>query len=283
MEDQNRYIYFYTLDHTGTHTTSGYTLPITPFTFIPIFDDGSSIDYSKYKILWDFGDGTTSESLTAVHSFSIPNWYNVKCYVLGKNGIAYESSFSQLLLVKDYISDTLVLSGFNNKTEAGTIQNPFEIFRFNSWQSYSVLSASNYDIKVHIDGNNAPILNVEEYNKDKWSHLKPYARIETFILNNTTGNIERLPVNTINTSNTEIYVKLFNKSIIFCDKFDSNSCLAGTSGSTMFYYIDDLPHNVELYQQKEVATIHCSFDTTKFKDNDRYNKNYTENQISCYL
>jgi hypothetical protein len=53
MED-SRYIYFYTLDHTGTHTTSGYTLPIAPFTFIPIFDDGTSVDYSNYRILWDF-------------------------------------------------------------------------------------------------------------------------------------------------------------------------------------------------------------------------------------
>ena len=60
MEDFDRYIYFYTLDHTGTYTTSGYSLPITPFTFIPVFDDGLSTDYSKQNILWDFGDGTTS-------------------------------------------------------------------------------------------------------------------------------------------------------------------------------------------------------------------------------
>lgn len=270
MED-SRYIYFYTLDHTGTHTTSGYTLPITPFTFVPIFDDGTSIDYSNYRILWDFGDGTTSEAVTAVHNFKYPAWYNVKCYVLGKNGNGYESSFSQSILVKDFISDTLVLSGYNNKTETGTLQNPFTVVRFNSWQSYPILSSYGYTINLNVSGNNAPFLDTSKYNKDKWGHLKPSARFETFVLNNITEKEERTPVNSLQTEfNTELYVKNLNNELIFCDKNDLGSCFAGTSGKKLFYYIDDLPKLVENVYESFAATIYVSFDTSKFKISDDY-------------
>jgi hypothetical protein len=267
----SRYIYFHTLDHTGTYTTSGYTLPITPFTFIPIFDDGTSVDYSNYKILWDFGDGTKSESITAVHNFKYPAWYNVKCYVLGKNGNGYESSFSQSILVKDFISDTLVLSGYNNKTESGTLQNPFTVFRFNSWQSYPILSSYGYTINLHVSGNNAPLLDKQKYDKDKWGHLKPSARFETTVYNSISEKEERTPVNSLLTeSNSAIYVKLFNNSLVFCDKNDVGSCFAGTSGKKLFYYIDDIPKKVENVFESIAATIYASFDTSKFRITEEY-------------
>jgi hypothetical protein len=270
MED-SRYIYFYTLDHTGTHTTSGYTLPITPFTFIPIFDDGTSVDYSNYRILWDFGDGTTSESVTAVHNFKYPKWYNVKCYVLGKKGNGYESSFSQSILVKDFISDTLVLSGYNNKTEAGTLQNPFTVFRFNSWQSYPVLSSYGYTINLYVSGNNAPLLDKKKYEKDKWGHLKPSSRFETTVLNTITEKYERTPVNSLVTDNNkELYVKLLNNELVFCNKNDTGSCFVGTSGQKLFYYIDDMPRLVNNLYESVAATIYASFDTSKFKISDDY-------------
>jgi len=99
MEDSHKYIYFHTLDYTGSYTTIGYSLSITPFTFIPVFDDGVNKEFSKQKILWDFGDGTTSSSVTAVHYFKLPGWYNVKCHVLGKDGKSYVDSFSQNILM----------------------------------------------------------------------------------------------------------------------------------------------------------------------------------------
>jgi hypothetical protein len=269
--DDSRYIYFHTLDHTGTYTTSGYTLPITPFTFIPIFDDGTSVDYSNYRILWEFGDGTTSESITAVHNFKYPAWYNVKCYVLGKNGNGYESSFSQSILVKDFVSDTLVLSGFNNKTEAGTLQNPFVIYRFNSWQSYPVLSSYGYTINLHVSGNTAPLLDKQKYDKDKWGHLKPSARFETNVYNPISEKEERTPVNSLVTDyNTELYVKLFNNELVFCDKNDKGSCFVGTSGKKVFYYIDDIPKMVENVYEVLASTVFASFDTSKFKISDDY-------------
>lgn len=277
--NHNNYIYFNVLDYTGTPTTSGYTLPITPFTFIARFDDGLNNNYSKQRILWDFGDGTTSESVTATHYYNLPGWYNVKCYNLGSNGRGNESSFSQNILVKDFISDTIVLSGSKNKTETGSLQNPFTVFRFNSWQNFHILSGE-YTINLHVSGNVAPLLNSEKYNSDKWGHLKPYARFETFVLNPITGNVEKIPVNSLTTDNNELYVKInYDNTLIFCDKADIGSCFAGTSGSKVFYYIDDLPKEDEL-QKTIAATIYCTFDTKKFKNPEYFDKNFIDNQLS---
>ena len=280
MEDFHRYIYFYTIDHTGTHTTSGYSLPITPFTFIPVFDDGMSTDYSKQNILWDFGDGTTSNSITAVHHYYNPGWYNVKCFVLGKGGEGYEDKFSQLILVKNFISDTLVLSGLNSKSETGTLQNPFEVFRFNSWQTYPKLSGEGYPLNLSVTGNQAPALDVEQYKKDKWGHLKPSSRFETQVINPDTQIEERVPVNKLYTDNTEIYVKLdFNKNIKFCNKNDLNSCFAGSSGRKLFYFIDDIPKQV--YDlNKDPITILVTFDTTRFENIFNSTDKYPEQNYS---
>ena len=280
MEDHHRYIYFQTLDHTGVPTTSGYTLPITPFTFIPIFDDGDSVDFSKKRILWDFGDGTTSESVTAVHSYKFPGWYNVKCYVLGKLGEGYVDSFSQNLVVHDYIVDGLSLSGFLGKTESGTKQNPFKIFRFNSWQTYSVLSAEGYNIKLNVDGNTAPLLNVEKYKKDAWGHLKPSSRFESIEFDIITQQYEKRPINSVKTSNIEIYARVFNNKLSLCEKTDIGACFVGTSGSKEFFFIDDLPKSLEDITQEQPITVYASFDTTKFKDIDSDYIQFPENYIS---
>lgn len=276
MDDRNRYLYFYTLDSTGVYTTSGYTLPITPFTFVPIFDDGTAQYYSSQNILWDFGDGTTSEAITATHQYKVPGWYNVKCYFLGKDGIGYQDKFSQSILVKDFISDTIVLSGnSSNISESGKLQNPFTIIRFNSWQTYPILSSVGYTINLHVTGNNAPLLNVSEYNQDKFGHLKPTTRFITEIYNPLTEKSELLPVNELITSNTELYVRLNNNTLQFCNSAANGACFAGTSGIKTFYYVEDLPKTIENNTVALLAaTIFTSFDTNNFKDKDNYNKNY---------
>jgi hypothetical protein len=173
--------------------------------------------------------------------------------------------------VKDFISDTLVLSGYNNKTESGTLQNPFTVFRFNSWQSYPVLSSYGYTINLNVSGNNAPFLDISKYEKDKWGHLKPSSRFETFVLNQTTEKQERTPVNSLKTDdNYELYVKLFKNELIFCNKNDIGSCFAGTSGKKLFYYIDDLPRSINNIYETVAATIYASFDTSKLKISDDY-------------
>ena len=273
MEDSHKYIYFYTLDYTGTYTTIGYTLSITPFTFVPVFDDGVNKDFSKQKILWDFGDGTTSSSVTAVHNFKLPGWYNIKCHVLGKDGKSYVDSFSQNILIKDFVTDTLVVSALEYKVESG-LRYPFVLYRFNSWQTYPDVADVGYTINLNVSGNVAPLLNVDTYKKDKWGHLKPYAKFETSIYNEATNKNEITPVNAVVTDNTEVYVKILNNSLVFCDKTDYGSCFAGTSGSKLIYFTDDTPQVIPHTPITKPSTIIASFDRKQFVDFDNYNKNY---------
>ena len=276
MEDNHKYIYFYTYDHTGTATTTGYSLPITPFTFVPVFDDGSPKKYSNLHIFWDFGDGTTSKSITATHYYTVPGWYNVTCYVLDELGIGYKSSFSQSILVKDFITDSLVLSALNSKKEAGKLQNPYTLYRFNSWQSYDAVKDEGYTINLNALSTTAPLFDTEKYNSDKWAHLKPSSRFIAEVYDNINKKNVYQIVDSIKTDNKEIYVNYNStlSSIIICKPSDNGACFAGTSGKKLFYFIDDIPIQTKDSVQVAASTISLTFDTTKFKDFDNLNKKY---------
>jgi streptogramin lyase len=237
-----RFLYFDVLDYTNSHTTSSYTLPITPFTFIPKFNSGDHKPVSNTRILWDFGDGTTSRDITATHFYKTPGTYSVKCYFYGASGIGNESSFCQNLLVRDYISDTIVLSATNNAIiRASHYENPFIISRFNSWQTYNSLSSQGTSITLHASGNFAPMLDIEAYNNDKYAHLKPSSRFVVIEFNPILSSYEAIPVNEIFTKNNkDIYVRLdSNKNIVLCNQYEIGSVLAGTSGQCTVYFTDD--------------------------------------------
>ena len=265
-----RFLYFDVLDYTYSHVTSGYTLPITPFTFIPKFDSGDDKPVSNTRILWDFGDGTTSRDITATHFYKIPGTYSVKCYFYGASGIGYESSFCQNILVKDFISDTLVISGANNPIiRASHYEKPFLVSRFNSWQTYNILLTEGATIALHVSGNSAPVLDLEKYELDKYAHLKPNCHFAVIDFNPVLSGYDVTPIDHFKTlNNKEIYVKLdASRNIVLCDSTERGSVLAGTSGNRLIYYTDD-------YVKAPVGSIitptliTASFDFTNFYDND---------------
>lgn len=275
MEDRHRYIFFHTLDAGGNHTTLGYTLPICPFTFIPVFDDGTNKVYSTQNIMWDFGDGTTSKEITASHTYSVPGWYEVKCYILGEGGIGYEDKFSQSILVKNYITDSIALTSKDAIKEAGSfLRYPKQINITNSWQTYRSISANGgYTINLQVSGANAPILNVDEYNKDKFGHLKPSARFLAYQYNNYTERQELIPINNLTIPSSEIYVKWNSGQLQTCPPEADGACFAGTSGNNTFYFNDDMATT----SKTEIAIpaiLFASFDKKQFKDVDNYGKSY---------
>jgi hypothetical protein len=277
MDTDYRYLNFSVLDYTNSQITSGYTLPITPFTFIPKFDAGDGHVVSNTRIIWDFGDGTFSRDITATHYFKIPGTYSVKCYFYGASGIGYESSFVQNILVRDFISDTLVLSAKNNPIiRTSRYECPFLISRFNSWQTYNSLSSEGASICLEVSGNSSPILDVENYYLDKYAHLKPSARFLTLDYNETLSAYDAIPVKIIKTrNNVDLYVKINNfNDIVFCKKDDPGSVLAGTSGQSLIYYTDDTVRTPDNKTIKP-ATISIYFDYNNFYDVDniRYNIN----------
>lgn len=278
----NKYVYFYTLNHTGSPTTTGYTLPITPFTFIPVLDVGSDDVVSNTKMLWDFGDGTTSRDITATHAYGIPGTYNVTCFLYGTGGKGFESSFTQNVFVSDFITDAIAISASTvSVIEAGHYQSPFILLRQNSWQTYSTLSSVGTTIQLFASGTGSPYYNAKQYNADKYAHLKPFSRFLAYEYNTNTDTEELVPKESVTThNNVDVYVKLDDqKNIVVCDATDEGSTLAGTSGTRVVYFTDDIvkPMMPGSFLPAPVVTL-AYFDSTQLYDNDSYSSSVPKNE-----
>lgn len=239
---------FNTTDYTNQTILTSYSLSITPFTFKPVLDDVSNI-YSNRKIYWDFGDGTFSESVTASHYYKLPGVYNVTCFLYDKNGEAYRNSFIQTVTVYDLITDIIkiVLPISNTINYSSHVSNPLTVYRFNSWQNYDIITSAGYTINLYASGSNSPFITSENYNKDKFAHLKPYSKFIIKEFNNHTQSLEDIVVDSINTSNEEIYFNVQNNTLVRCLPTDTNACFVGTSGLKDVYFVDDLGVNTVLY------------------------------------
>lgn len=134
--------YFIPYDYTGTPSTSGYALPFCFFTFVPLLEKieaGSDVILSNKRILWDFGDGSVSEAVTARHAYKEPGKYKVTSYVYDRTGESYANIYSQNITIVNYVEDSLTLNpiaGKNYTLLAGRFDFPMQVNRSTSWQYY---------------------------------------------------------------------------------------------------------------------------------------------------
>jgi len=70
------YSYFYTYNYTGNLALSSYALPFAEFVFVPRLQGIDDV-FSSKRIVWDYGDGTISESVTGRHAYLLPGEYKV--------------------------------------------------------------------------------------------------------------------------------------------------------------------------------------------------------------
>lgn len=272
------YIAFYVKNFTGANSTSGYALDICPFTFIPrLYLDR----YSDERILWDFGDGTTSTSLCATHAYLFPGKYNVQLYVYGDRGQAYTSSYTATVEVKNFITDTIALSSKSSYIqEAGSVGHPggISIIRYNSWQSYNALSGKNYTINLFASGANSSFFDLEQYNSEKYSHLELSYKFFDKQYNNTSNTYNYVPINSIQTkNNTLLYAKVSGNDLVLCDSFDEGGSFVGTKGIANVYFGSD-QYNIDdiWYRDRKPVVIFAGFDTSNFDDTISYNNGYKE-------
>lgn len=135
---------------TDTRGLTGYTLPITPFTFKASFNEASipglgGFDFivtegtvpefliteiltptfpqfnittevagtqyvSNKRVVWDFGDGTYSTELTSTHYYNEPGIYNVTSYFFDFSGGVYKNTTIPSVTCFNLIQDTFNVS-----------------------------------------------------------------------------------------------------------------------------------------------------------------------------
>lgn len=250
------YAYFDVLNFTNEFTTSGYALSICPFTFKPKLD---TTLFSNKRLLWDFGDGTISRSITATHHYALPGEYTVSLYLYDGNNEAYFDAFTQKLTIYNFVSDAIILSASDLNFETSSLENKFNILRFNSWQTYNALSATGYTIALAASGNNAPFITQQQYEQDKYAHLKKYSQFYEYAYNENIKAYDYVAKDIISTSNVELYAKVAANGLVFCNANDDGATFVGTSGAAVAVYKDDIP------TVASPTLIFAHFNKTNFK------------------
>lgn len=228
---------------------SGYSLSICPFTFT--FNNSAFAFLSDTRILWSFGDGATSTALTAQHSYSMPGNYNATLFMYSSANEVYSSNIATLS-VFNYVADNIVLSATSTQLTASTIANPLHITRYNTWQNQPTEPV----IQLRVDESASSFIDAATFLQDADVHLKTVSKfLQPVTL--PTNVVDYNCVDSITTTNENIYVKLSGTNIIKCSETDAGSIFAGSSGSAIIYYVDDLPGH---------PIVSVKFDTSKFVD-----------------
>jgi hypothetical protein len=260
------YIPFTVRNFTGKESTSGYAVDICPFTFIPKINTEI---YSDKRILWDFGDKTTSTSLCATHAYLFPGKYIVSLFVYDGEGDGITSSFTTEINVENFVTDTLLLSSESNYIiEAGSLSDRIDITRYNSWQSYNALSGDNYTITLHASGANGSFFDFVDYNSSKYSHLDLSYKFFKRDFNPKTQLYTYTPIDLVKTSNNDtLYAKVSGDNLVLCDPGDEGSALIGTKGTASIYFASDsYSINNDWFRDRLPVLVSIGFDTSNFDD-----------------
>jgi hypothetical protein len=250
----------------------------------PISD---SAKLSNRRIVWDYGDGTSSEAMTGRHSYTRPGRYKVSCYLYDRSGESYYDTFTQSVDVLDYVSNYIILSAANTleyTLTAGKLTDPILITRSTSWQYYDGDEEKPISIMSYISGSRSP--DYFKLTNRHYSHLPPSHSVY-LLLTGSSNETEFVEVSSFNIEGTSIYTKLSNGVIIETDKYDEDGFFSGSIGSTLVYTKDDIESpqiNVLFgYESNTVKPI-TNTSTVGFKanvveNNDLYRLSITSNGI----
>lgn len=248
-------------------TTTVYALPIDK---IVVTTPVSGTNYLNTTVMWDFGDGTISTDISAIHWYKYPGKYAITLtrYTKDKphtsvtiqtdvNVYNYTpKKFDTYISITNTYGDIIAIEPLNlYNNQLYLLDNNvfnFNIHKFNSWQSYNVLSSIGYNITLYSEGHNTPPIDTTQYNSNAFSHLSTYS---AFIVDNKIANNVHFDA-----INTEVYVTYNSNTGKFeeCESLTEGSVLAGTYDYKHVQFIDDLAENNKV----QIAAI---FDTTGFK------------------
>ena len=263
------YNFFYVRDYTGTETYESYALPFTPLTFAPNLEDGIDDFISNKRVVWDFGDGsTTLETVTAQHAYDKPGRYKVTCYLYDEDGTGYFDTFHSKVEIKDFIEDKLIIDSPTDIVHnTGEIINPITIDRYNSFR------VGTPTIVAYASGATDTDFFSNGYDKETYGHLKPSSSFVQIISGDV---IETLDTNVITTVDKEIYIKLdANNQIVYTDKNDEDAFYAGLTGTDEVYFRSDFVGDYNLLFGFEQGSIFENTNTTTYGANASINESNT--------
>lgn len=276
---------------TTTEAVTGYTLGITSFTFTPRLSTlgNTGFGVSLDKMIWDFGDGTHGMGYSVTKQYKYPGNYKVTTIFTDQNGVTHRNSKSQEVKIYNYVPDALQWytpniaypnGGLPEKCLCGRPSDDLTIFRYNSWQSWHMVSGDGgYFINLYSQGSKSMPLTEERYWKSPDIHFTPTWR---FVKDKqSTVPLERAQT----TNNTMIYVKLENGEIVHTTEDDPAGEFAGTSGTMTVNYIDDNPNRVLSRRPEPMGNnFPAKYENETFtpEEYDLFGKNYEDKDIILF-
>ena len=255
------YNFFYVRNYKGEETYDTFALPFTPLTFEPNLTDGIEDFISNKRIVWDFGDGTTTEAVTAFHAYDTPGSYRVNCYLYDRAGTSYYDTFHADVNIKDFVQDELVVTSTADISHAaGQVLNPITVKRYNSFRTLNTglstivpyTSGSGPDKDFFRGG----------YDKLTYGHLYPNTSFVQILT--SSGIVETVPINSVKTIDTPIYIKLSSNEIVYTDVSDTEAFFAGVSGISDVYFKSDFTGDYNLTFGFEQGDIFEYVNTTNY-------------------
>tara|TARA_R110002050_G_scaffold30267_10_gene77448 strand:- start:3618 stop:5699 length:2082 start_codon:yes stop_codon:yes gene_type:complete len=258
------YNFFYVENYTGTQAYSSYALPITPVNFKPVLNDGIEKFISNKTIRWDFGDGTTSSTVSASHAYSEPGRYKVTCYLYDGDGVSYYDIYNAYIDIVDYVQDELIIRSDTDISHVtGKLLNPITVKRYNSARSIS--SGGLPTITPYISSGLSTDYGYFSLGLDAKTYGHLYSNFTFFQYLTTAGVSEPLQVDTIKTEDTNIYVKLSNSNqLVHTTSNDPDAVFAGISGSADIYFKSDIVGNFNLLFGYDTGDIFKYTNTTTY-------------------
>ena len=225
---------------------SAYACPIDKLYIFPNFDPNiSTIPLTAsdiaddYRYFLDLGDGTISDELTAEHFYSKPGDYKLTLVAVDSASNFYKSVYQPVIRVFNAVEDAIFMTyKESGSAYASTFANPVIIQRFNSYQTFSSVSASGgYTINLSVSGNKSTFKKASDYNKSLNAHL------ETFSVFASATSTGFEVIDSVKTTNTFIYARRNRLSpsegLEFFTTPVDGTIFIGTSGYAEVYYYED--------------------------------------------
>lgn len=229
------FAYYTVTDWKNETQLSSYCLSICPLTFKPKIPSV----LNNQKLVWNFGDNTTSTELTASHAYVYPGKYTVNLVVYDCSNQARLASYSKDITIYDFVTNTIQLSTTSSNTfqlSCGELSAPVAVTAyFSNYQDPT-------DIFYSISGSNTQ--NYFSLSANKFNHLIPSHCLYEKTYNTKLSGYELVEIDKIEPNYTSLFCKISNTNIIYCDEDSLGSVYCGSSGRSIVYYKDDYPTNL---------------------------------------